>query len=67
VNNDATFETRKLDFMCGEPGCLQKPTRIGVGVLWVKRKLAIYAWCNEHAAAAMARARNEKAAEEGLQ
>ncbi len=67
MSREASFRTFGIPKVCSEHGCDQVPVTVGVGIIWADRKSEIYVWCDEHAKAAMARARDEKAAEEGLQ
>jgi hypothetical protein len=66
VSDESTFKTMRLDTECGEPGCGRAPTRIAVGVEWRRRRFGVWAFCDEHAKAAMSRARAMKSEEEGL-
>ena len=66
MSDEATFKTLKFDGKCGEPGCDLAPTRIAVGVEWDRRRFGVWAFCDDHAVAAMGRARDMKSEEEGL-
>jgi hypothetical protein len=64
--SEAKLINFRIDPQCGEPGCTRVPTTIAIGVVWRTEQLDIYALCDEHASAAMGRARFAKADEEGL-
>jgi hypothetical protein len=66
MHSGATFEAHRLQATCSGPRCLRRPTCVGVGVSWSKQEVVLYAWCEEHAAAAMSAIRKASAGEEEL-
>ncbi len=63
----ASYETRRLDTVCCEPGCNQIPNCVAIAAYWLKQQIELYPFCEEHAKKAMADVRAAKADEEGLQ